>query len=101
MRSYQLEGFTWITQLWENGLSGILADEMGLGKTVMTIAFLAHLWSKGVRGPFIIVAPLSTLQNWKNEFSRYANYFSAFCLQYFIILVVMPETVLLLLQMDT
>jgi len=79
LRPYQLEGFTWITQLYENGMSGILADEMGLGKTVMTITFIAHLWSKGVHGPFIVVAPVSTLQNWMNEFRRFGGGRLPFC----------------------
>ncbi|PWN28122.1 hypothetical protein BDZ90DRAFT_246039 [Jaminaea rosea] len=71
MRDYQLDGFEWLVSLYENGLNGILADEMGLGKTLQTIAFLAHLRSKGVWGPFLIVAPLSTIANWVNEFERF------------------------------
>ncbi len=69
LRSYQEEGLNWLIQLYENGLNGILADEMGLGKTVMTISFLAHLWWKGVAGPFLIVSPSTTLDNWVNEFN--------------------------------
>eukprot|EP01127_Copromyxa_protea_P014393 TRINITY_DN39_c0_g1_i1.p1 TRINITY_DN39_c0_g1~~TRINITY_DN39_c0_g1_i1.p1 ORF type:complete len:924 (-),score=242.81 TRINITY_DN39_c0_g1_i1:725-3460(-) len=72
LRDYQLEGMNWIINLWKNGLNGILADEMGLGKTVQTIAFLAHLWTKNSKGPFLIVAPVSTLANWQSEFSRWA-----------------------------
>lgn len=71
LRDYQLDGFEWLVGLYENGLNGILADEMGLGKTLQTIAFLAHLRSKGVWGPFLIVAPLSTIANWVNEFERF------------------------------
>ncbi|CAO1627411.1 unnamed protein product [Sympodiomycopsis kandeliae] len=71
LRPYQLEGFEWLVSLYENGLNGILADEMGLGKTLQTISFLAHLRGKGVWGPFIIVAPLSTIANWVNEFERF------------------------------
>lgn len=62
----------WLIQLFENGINGILADEMGLGKTVMTISFIAHLWTHGVKGPFLVVAPLSTLQNWMSEIERWA-----------------------------
>eukprot|EP00026_Physarum_polycephalum_P000248 Phypoly_transcript_00248.p1 GENE.Phypoly_transcript_00248~~Phypoly_transcript_00248.p1 ORF type:complete len:838 (-),score=136.55 Phypoly_transcript_00248:415-2928(-) len=71
LRNYQLGGVNWMIGLWENGMNGILADEMGLGKTIQVIAFIAHLWEKGVQGPFLIVAPLSTLQNWVNEFHRW------------------------------
>lgn len=71
LRPYQLDGFEWLVSLYENGLNGILADEMGLGKTLQTISFLAHLRGKGVWGPFLIVAPLSTIANWVNEFERF------------------------------
>ena len=71
MRKYQLEGLYWLTGLYENGANGILADEMGLGKTVQTIALLAFLREKGIFGPFLIVAPLSTVSNWIEEFARW------------------------------
>uniref|UniRef100_A0A6B2KXV6 Uncharacterized protein n=1 Tax=Arcella intermedia TaxID=1963864 RepID=A0A6B2KXV6_9EUKA len=71
LRDYQLKGLNWLISLYENGLNGILADEMGLGKTIQTIALLAHLWSKGIQGPFLVVAPLSTLSNWVNEFQKW------------------------------
>ncbi|KAF9428423.1 hypothetical protein BGZ94_002442 [Podila epigama] len=74
LRDYQLAGVEWMVSLYENGLNGILADEMGLGKasrTLQTISFLAYLREKGVWGPFLIVAPLSTLANWVSEFERF------------------------------
>ncbi|KAF2089686.1 SWI/SNF chromatin remodeling complex component [Saccharata proteae CBS 121410] len=71
MRSYQLEGLEWLTSLYENGLNGILADEMGLGKTIQTIAFLAFLREKGIYGPFLISAPLSTTMNWVEEVKKW------------------------------
>ena len=70
MREYQIVGTEWLISLWEQGLNGILADEMGLGKTLQTIAFLSHLVEKGVWGPFLVVAPLSTLANWVSEVKR-------------------------------
>ncbi|QIX00636.1 hypothetical protein AMS68_006153 [Peltaster fructicola] len=71
MRTYQLEGLDWLTSLYENGLNGILADEMGLGKTIQTISFLAFLREKGINGPFLIAAPLSTTSNWVAEFKKW------------------------------
>jgi len=71
LREYQLAGVNWLIGLYENGMNGILADEMGLGKTIQTISFLAHLWEKGVKGPFLIVAPLSTIANWLSEFCKW------------------------------
>jgi len=72
MRDYQVKGYLWMTSLWENGINGILADEMGLGKTIQTIALFCHMVEMGCQGPFLIVAPLSTIENWKREFNRFA-----------------------------
>ncbi|WVZ11768.1 hypothetical protein V8G54_016298 [Vigna mungo] len=72
LKPYQLKGVKWLISLWQNGLNGILADQMGLGKTIQTIGFLSHLKAKGLDGPYMIIAPLSTLSNWVNEISRFA-----------------------------
>lgn len=68
----QLAGLEWLRTLHEVGLNGILADEMGLGKTVQVIAFICSLVQDGAPGPFLVVAPLSTLTNWYTEFARFA-----------------------------
>lgn len=73
MRNYQLEGYLWLAKLYENGINGILADEMGLGKTIQCIALFSYLYEMGVGGPFLVVAPLSTVPNWVNEFKRWVN----------------------------
>jgi ATP-dependent DNA helicase len=70
LKSYQIKGVKWLISLWTNGLNGILADQMGLGKTIQTIGFLAHLIGNGLNGPYLVIAPLSTLSNWVNEISR-------------------------------
>ncbi|TRY56235.1 hypothetical protein DNTS_028552 [Danionella cerebrum] len=51
----------------------ILADEMGLGKTIQSIALLSEMFSAGVQGPFLIIAPLSTITNWEREFSTWTD----------------------------
>ena len=71
LRDYQMEGLNWLKLLFENGVNGILADEMGLGKTIQVIALIAHLIEKNVKGPFLIIGPLSTLPNWAIEFERF------------------------------
>ena len=43
MRSYQLEGVSWLLKTFDHGISAILGDEMGLGKTLQTIAFISTL----------------------------------------------------------
>ncbi|VVB18281.1 unnamed protein product [Arabis nemorensis] len=71
LKSYQLYGVKWLISVWQNGVNGILADQMGLGKTIQTIGFLSHLKEKGVHGPYLVIAPLSTLSNWMNEIARF------------------------------
>ena len=49
---------------------------MGLGKTVQTISLLAHLAEKyGIWGPFLVVAPASTLHNWQQEIDKFCPRF--------------------------
>lgn len=47
------------------------ATEMGLGKTIQCVALIAHLLTKNVMGPFLIVAPLATLPNWVREIQKW------------------------------
>ena len=45
---------------------------MGLGKTIQAISLLAHLTeNKNEWGPFLIVAPSTTLFNWKKEIEQF------------------------------
>ena len=47
---------------------------MGLGKTIQSIAFLNHLnTTEHVRGPFLVLAPLSTLEHWKRTVEDWTN----------------------------
>jgi superfamily II DNA or RNA helicase len=94
LRPYQLEGFRWLTFLYEHGLGGVLADDMGLGKTLQTLALVAHVReteaaaasSAGAEGagstgpgsadsatsaPFLVVAPTSVVSNWAAEAARF------------------------------
>ena len=73
LKSYQLFGLSWMISLYNNNLNGILADEMGLGKTIQTISLFAYLIeNKNNEGPFLIVVPLTTINNWMNEFQKWA-----------------------------
>jgi SWI/SNF-related matrix-associated actin-dependent regulator 1 of chromatin subfamily A len=71
MKDYQVVGINWLSLLFEQELSCILADDMGLGKTCQVIAFLAHLFEKGIKGPHLIVVPSSTIENWLREFQKF------------------------------
>uniref|UniRef100_A0A7S2RL01 Chromodomain-helicase-DNA-binding protein n=2 Tax=Mucochytrium quahogii TaxID=96639 RepID=A0A7S2RL01_9STRA len=74
LRNYQLNGINWILSHWYDGVSCILADEMGLGKTVQVVATLEHLRTReGVRGPFLVVAPLSTIGHWHREVENWTD----------------------------
>ncbi|KAJ8959068.1 hypothetical protein NQ318_022324 [Aromia moschata] len=72
LTGYQMVGLNWLAVLYSQGVNGILADEMGLGKTVQIISFLAHLKEIGAAtNTHLVIVPSSTLDNWKNEFSRW------------------------------
>uniref|UniRef100_A0A8C1E9U3 Chromodomain helicase DNA binding protein 8 n=1 Tax=Cyprinus carpio carpio TaxID=630221 RepID=A0A8C1E9U3_CYPCA len=73
LREYQLEGVNWLLFNWYNRQNCILADEMGLGKTIQSIALLSEMFDVGVQGPFLIIAPLSTITNWEREFSTWTD----------------------------
>ena len=72
LKEYQVKGLQWLVSLYQSHLNGILADEMGLGKTIQTISLLAWLFEKcNDAGPHLVIAPLSTLSNWENEFQHW------------------------------
>ena len=72
LKEYQLKGLNWLVNLYEQGINGILADEMGLGKTVQSISVMAYLAEKyDIWGPFLVVAPASTLHNWEQEVTKF------------------------------
>lgn len=76
LKEYQLKGLNWLVNLYEQGINGILADEMGLGKTIQSISVMAYLAEKhDIWGPFLVVAPASTLHNWQQEIAKFVPEF--------------------------
>ena len=72
LKEYQLKGLNWLVNLYEQGINGILADEMGLGKTIQSISVMGYLAEKhDIWGPFLVIAPSSTLHNWQQEITRF------------------------------
>ncbi len=74
LRDYQAEGVSWLLANHVNKRSAILADEMGLGKTIQTATYI-HMINTALscRGPFLIIAPLSTIPHWQREFTGWTN----------------------------
>uniref|UniRef100_A0A1A9ZZF1 Chromo domain-containing protein n=1 Tax=Glossina pallidipes TaxID=7398 RepID=A0A1A9ZZF1_GLOPL len=73
LRPYQLEGLNWLKFSWYNSHNCILADEMGLGKTIQSLTFVHSVYEYGIRGPFLVIAPLSTIPNWQREFESWTD----------------------------
>lgn len=72
---YQQEGVRWLTHLHAQRCGGILGDEMGLGKTIQIAAMInALVHSHQLRGPALIVAPMTVLRQWVAELHRWAPY---------------------------
>ena len=74
LRDYQLEGYHWLSLLWDHQLGGVLADDMGLGKTLQTLAMAARaheLGSLTPQAPLLIVAPTSVVSTWQREAARF------------------------------
>ena len=70
IKPYQLQGSSWMLNLFNQQIGGILGDEMGLGKSLQTILFISYLHDLGIK-PTIIIVPLSTLNNWQREIDRW------------------------------
>jgi len=70
---YQRQGVVWMWNLWHKGFGGILADEMGLGKTVQTAAFLACLKFTNQGSRFLVVVPVTLLEQWRRELCTWAQ----------------------------
>ncbi|ACY51402.1 helicase [Vibrio antiquarius] len=74
-------GVRWILGVEQKTLSdskisgALLADDMGLGKTFMALSAIEHIYQRQkisgeTKKPALIVAPLSLLENWKDEVDK-------------------------------
>tara|TARA_B100001250_G_scaffold414235_1_gene451447 strand:+ start:9710 stop:11245 length:1536 start_codon:yes stop_codon:yes gene_type:complete len=68
MKKYQTIGSNWL----QKGKERVLADDMGLGKSLQTIQALNKLFEKDKIENFIIICPLTLIENWKKEFNKWA-----------------------------
>ncbi|KAM4738434.1 chromodomain-helicase-DNA-binding protein 1-like [Anableps anableps] len=80
LRSYQLDGVQWLTQNLNDQQGCILGDEMGLGKTCQTISLLVFMsGALGKKGPFLVLSPLSVMENWRKELESFAPSLTVLC----------------------
>lgn len=77
LRDYQKVSLHWMIghrYASPNPVHCILGDEMGLGKTAQSIAVLAYQRQFGdSRGPFLVLAPLTTLGHWQREIEAWTD----------------------------
>lgn len=80
LRPYQLHGVHWLTECLRNQQGCILGDEMGLGKTCQTISLLVYMsGALGKKGPFLVLSPLSVMENWRKELEGFAPSLTVLC----------------------
>lgn len=72
---HQQVGMEQLAACWESGCHGVLlADDMGLGKTLQAFGFLSALkkaYGSRDMASVLIVAPVSLLQNWMEEYRKF------------------------------
>lgn len=74
LKEHQEHGIAWLQTLYMPPFSVpgvLLADDMGLGKTIQVLYFIEWYSQKQSEKPVLIVAPVSLLENWQNEYRKF------------------------------
>jgi hypothetical protein len=79
---HQDEGVAWLQHRYcarSTGVTGcLLADDMGLGKTLQSLCLIAwHDEQSDDAAPCLVVAPVSLLENWKEEIRKFLDWTDA------------------------
>ena len=69
--AYQDCGCNWLSFMTENKCGCILGDEMGLGKTLQVITLFGSQKEKNPNSHFLVICPVSLLENWKREIYKF------------------------------
>ena len=69
--TYQVKGLRWLEFMVGNQCGCLLGDEMGLGKTLQIIALFGALKEKIENAHFLVICPVSLLENWKREIAKF------------------------------
>ena len=71
---YQNVGVRWLIDCFWDRRNCVLADEMGLGKTIQVIGLFQYLLQFcSICGPFLIVAPMGVMEQWKKEIEEWTQ----------------------------
>ncbi len=76
LRDHQRSGVAWLQHLFamspHHCRGAVLADDMGLGKTLQLLTLIAAAFEETPDlDPALVVAPVSLLENWKEELERF------------------------------
>jgi hypothetical protein len=76
LKDHQRSGVAWLQHLFSKSPAhcrgAVLADDMGLGKTLQILTLLAWVFEQDpTLPPALIVAPVSLLENWEKEASKF------------------------------
>lgn len=74
LKKHQQEGIAWLQYCLENAKGALLGDDMGLGKTLQVLYLIDwHYRNTKDNKPYLVVAPVSLLENWENEYGKFFN----------------------------
>ncbi len=76
LKEHQINGLVWLQYLWKKSpidcRGALLADDMGLGKTLQLLSMIAACLEENPSlEPFLVVAPVSLLENWRQEIEKF------------------------------